>query len=260
MYAIKEIIGFCISLLTSSFSERGSILMYHSIGVNNKFSTVTPKKFEDQLKYLKEKGYTIIPLEEMIARIQKKKSIYKCISITFDDGFEDFYLTVFPLLRKYEIPASLFVTTGYIGGVMPTRQGQNFRIVSEEQLQEMSNSPFVALYPHTEKHPKFSEISTEEAIEEIEVSRQKLEGIIGKKANIFAYPFGVTTESVVSYLSKEGSWLGAVTVQSGLVSDTSDLFLLRRNAIDSAVGMWQFRMKLSDGIVHFNKFKTWIRF
>jgi len=260
MYAIKEIIGFCISLLTPSFSESGSILMYHSVGVNDKFSTVTPKKFEDQIKYLKEKKYTVISLEEMIARIQKKESLYKCISVTFDDGYEDFYHTVFPLLRKYEIPASLFVTTGYIGGVMPTRQGQKFRIVSEEQLQEMANSPFVALYPHTETHPKFSEISTEEAIEEIEASRQKLESVIHRKTNIFAYPFGVTTESVVSYLSKQGSWQGAVTVQSGLVDGDTNLFLLKRNAIDSAVGMWQFRMKLSDGIVRFNKLKKWIRF
>jgi peptidoglycan/xylan/chitin deacetylase (PgdA/CDA1 family) len=260
MSAIKEIIGFCISIVSPPYSRSGSILMYHSIGVNDKFSTVTPKRFEDQLKYLTEKEYSVIPLEEMISRIQNKKSLYKCISITFDDGFEDFYLTVFPLLRKYEIPASLFVTTGYIGAVMPTRQGQKFRIVSEEQLKEMANSSCVALYPHTERHPKFSEISTEEAIQEINSSRQKLEGVIGKKANIFAYPFGNAPQPVVEYLRNHGNWLGAVTVQSGLVDGTTDLFLLNRNAIDSAVGRWQFRMKLSDGIVRFNKLKKWIRF
>lgn len=260
MYVIKEIVGFCISLLTPSFSERGSILMYHSIGVNTKFSTVTPKKFEEQLSYLKKKGYTVIALEEMISRIQKKESLYKCVSLTFDDGFEDFYLTVFPLLKKYEIPASLFVTTGYLGGIMTTRQGQKFPIVSEAQLQEMARVSFVGLYPHTETHPKFSEISTEEAIAEIEVSRQKLESITQRNTNIFAYPSGVTTEPVVSYLSKQGSWLGAVTVQSGLVDGDTNLFLLNRNAIDSAVGMWQFRIKLSDGIVRFNTLKKWIQF
>lgn len=260
MYAIKEIIGLCISLLTPRFSECGSILMYHSIGLNNKFSTVNPKKFEEQLIYLKKKGYAIIPLEEMITRMHKKASLYKCISLTFDDGYDDFYFTVFPLLQKYGICASLFVTTGFIGGVMTTRQGQKFQIVSEEQLKEMAHSPFVALYPHTEKHPKFSEVSTEEAITEIDVSRQRLESIIQRKTNIFAYPFGISTEPVVSYLLQQGSWLGAVTVQSGLVSDTSNPFLLRRNAVDSAVGMWQFRMKLSDGIVRFNKLKTWIKF
>lgn len=260
MYAIKEIISFCICMIAIPFSSRGSILMYHSVGHNDKFSTVTPETFERQLTFLRKRGYTVLPLEEMIKRIQNKESLSRCIALTFDDGYEDFYFTVFPLLERYKMHASLFVTTGYIGGVMTTKQGQKFNIVSEAQMREMAHTPWVSLYSHTETHPKLSDIPIDSAIAEMETSRTRIESITQKKAPVFAYPFGNTSEAIIAYLRSAPQWLAGVIVRPGLVSESPDLLLLPRNSVDSSVGIWQFRMKLTDGIVWFNTLKTWLKF
>ncbi len=76
-------------------------------------SFVTPKSFEKNLKFLS-KHFKILPLEELLYKIDKKKRIKpNTLSITFDCAYNDFYFYAFPLLQKYRVPATVFVPTGY---------------------------------------------------------------------------------------------------------------------------------------------------
>lgn len=251
---IREGIAFTINLLYGNRLHSASILMYHSIGDNDKFSTVTPKNFERQLQFLKKHNYTLVTLHEIMRRKEEGETLKNCVAITFDDGYRDFYTTAFPLLKKYNVPAAVFVVTGNIGGMMRTKQGQVFPIISRNEIIELKESGLVHVYPHTKSHPRLSEISTEEAIIEIETSRNALEDLLGIETPFFAYPFGVYTDSVVDYLQKQEAWKGAVTVVPGLVSlDTYNGMLLKRNMVDSETGKCQFRMKVSDGIEMYTK-------
>ena len=69
--------------------------------------------FEKQIAYLTKK-YNIIPLDEIIERIKKRGNLRRCVAITFDDGFKDNYRNAYPILKKYLVSATIFLTTGYI--------------------------------------------------------------------------------------------------------------------------------------------------
>jgi len=100
--------------------KKGSftILTYHRISDDN-FSDphicVSPYNFEKQLQYLK-KRYEIISLGELVKRILSENTpSEEYVAITFDDGYKDIYTNAYPLLNEYKVPATIFLTTGFIG-------------------------------------------------------------------------------------------------------------------------------------------------
>lgn len=95
--------------------------MYH--GVDNRqmdfilddpYMVVSTKKFEEQIKYLS-KSYNIISMQEMAAYIKKKIPFPpNSVVISFDDGLKNNFINAFPILRKYNAKATIFIITGYI--------------------------------------------------------------------------------------------------------------------------------------------------
>ncbi|MFD2247980.1 polysaccharide deacetylase family protein [Pontibacter ruber] len=75
---------------------------------------VSPENFEQQLQVLKA-GYRVLPLKELAERVRRKKLRCNTVAITFDDGYADNYVVAKPLLEKYNLPATFFVTSGNIG-------------------------------------------------------------------------------------------------------------------------------------------------
>lgn len=76
---------------------------------------VSKNNFEKQIQFIKEE-FNVLPLEVVIGHFKKGKRL-SCsdIAITFDDGYIDNYINAYPILKKYGIPATIFITTGYIG-------------------------------------------------------------------------------------------------------------------------------------------------
>jgi peptidoglycan/xylan/chitin deacetylase (PgdA/CDA1 family) len=103
-------------------AKNGFVLMYHRVLRNSCLDEditepgmyVADKTFEDHLKSLR-KYFTVITLEELISRIHSREKIRNCCAITFDDGWKDNYEIAFPLIKKYEIPITIFLASGFIG-------------------------------------------------------------------------------------------------------------------------------------------------
>jgi len=100
-----------------------SILAYHRIAPIDVDSfilrdiIVDPEDFEKQIIYIKS-NYNIISLHELLeSNSQKNLFPAGSIAITFDDGYEDNYRYAFPILRKHDIPATIFVSTAFVGGI-----------------------------------------------------------------------------------------------------------------------------------------------
>ena len=92
--------------------------MYHRISIKENewsFSPVSPYAFEEQMKFLK-KNFTIVPLSELRAYIEGEKHVKnnRIAIITFDDGYKDNYIYAIPILKKYQIPATIYLTSGHI--------------------------------------------------------------------------------------------------------------------------------------------------
>lgn len=107
------------TLLKSIFNKmpaKGVVLMYHRIAdVSSDIwdLAVSPANFEEQLQVLKR--YNVISLEKLNDLIKHQKNIKNNVSITFDDGYRDNYTAAKPLLEQYNLPATFFITTKFIG-------------------------------------------------------------------------------------------------------------------------------------------------
>ncbi len=102
-----------------------TVLMYHGITASSNpvanfdHKHVEKEKFEDQLMYLQTQ-YTFISLQDFVLWTQGKKTFKKPpVMLTFDDGYKNCYTQLFPILKKYHVPATIFLPTKYIGTKLP---------------------------------------------------------------------------------------------------------------------------------------------
>lgn len=95
-----------------------AILMYHRVCPQIDSWTLeplSPREFERQIEYFC-RSYELLALNQLVAYICQRKTLpEKAVVITFDDGYRDNYLYAYPILKKYRVPATMFLTTGYIG-------------------------------------------------------------------------------------------------------------------------------------------------
>lgn len=195
-----------------AFAEDGiniPILCYHNFNPTIPGSmTLTPQKFEAQLKYLKDNGFTIIPLKEAVEYLQGTRASLppKSVVITADDGWESVYTYMVPLVRKYNIPVTLFI--------YPQTISQGKHAMTWEQLKELQQTGLFDIQGHTYWHPNFkhekkklSASNYEKFVtEQLVKSKKILEDKLDKKIIFLAWPFGIYD----AYLEQEAAKAGYV--------------------------------------------------
>ena len=196
------------------------VLNYHLIS-NRKINSlaITPQEFEEQMAYLHDKGYTTISPDQLLDYIQNSRPLPENpILITFDDGYRDTYLEAYPILKKYNFTATIFLITDYVGN--------NSRYLTWEQVQEMHDNGFI-FGSHTLNHISLSE-STNEYIEyQLTKSREAIEWHLKEPIKYFAYPGGFYNQTTTQLL-KQAGYRGAFTVILGRDKANSDTFALSR--------------------------------
>ena len=163
-------------------------LMYHHVGVlenpqDEQFPfTLRPDMLERQILFLKANGYTPISLAELETAYRAgKSSIQKPVMLTFDDGYLDNYQNLFPMLKKYQVPALIFLITDRVG----TPGYMNW-----DQINEMKASGLVSFGSHTLSHRRLRSLSDEEIAREITESKRLLQEKLGAPVTAFCYPYG----------------------------------------------------------------------
>lgn len=259
-FARTLIFGALNSLFNAEvFSRACAILMYHSVGKNRVFFTVRPEEFERQMEYLQKHGYSVISLSSLIERLGRgDRSLEKCVVVTFDDGYRDNYENAYPILKKYGFPATIFVATGFVGQLMDNAYHEPLRMLSWDELKEMTGSGIIDIEPHTVHHKKLTELSLEVAMEEIQESKKEIEEKLGKKCVSFAYPHG-SSSADVQELARGAGFLAAVTTEEGIISPKKwNPFALKRNSIDSTVNLVAFQAKLGFSNVLYHILKKYV--
>jgi len=197
------------------------VLMYHSIDYNDRITklSVSPESFEAQMEFLHKKRYNVLTLKEAIAFIMKKKRVPpKTLVITFDDGYYNNYAYAYPVLKKYKIPATIFVITSKMG-----EPG----FINRKQLREMSDSGLITIGSHTVNHLWLPDISPKDLRYEVAESRRILEETLGKGVDTFCYPIGAFDENVKKTVEESG-YICAVTTNPGWFKRTDDIFAIKR--------------------------------
>jgi len=165
------------------------ILVYHHFTDNIPESdygfTITPSEFEEHLRYFREKGYNSISFYELNLYLQGKQKLpSKPFIITMDDGYSSNYDYGFPLLKKYNTKASIFIITSSVGKTPGTKPHFTW-----EQAKEMENSGLVEIFNHGIIHEDHTKMTESEFEQKIISSQTDIENNLGKrKVKAFAYP------------------------------------------------------------------------
>jgi peptidoglycan/xylan/chitin deacetylase (PgdA/CDA1 family) len=103
--------------LSSCFTSEVLILLYHRVAdlpLDSQLLGVTPQHFAEHLEILRRYGRPM-RLQQLIQALQSGRLPRRAVVITFDDGYADNLYYAKPLLERYDTPATVFMTTGYIG-------------------------------------------------------------------------------------------------------------------------------------------------
>ncbi len=187
---------------------------------------VTPEELESQVKALSEAGFTFYTVSDAPALMARRlEPAQKRVILTFDDGYEDFYLNALPILQKYNAKATLFVVTGFLGKP---------EYLSVDQLKEVAKSPLVEIASHTVSHPDLETLNEEQQRHEIVDSKTDLEAIIGRPVWTFAYPLGHFDETSEALAAQ--TYIASVAIRGGRTQKPADIDTLRRLRIASLRG------------------------
>lgn len=204
------------------------IIMYHSVSLNpapeNRLA-VSIQAFERQMCFLKKHRYNVLPLEELAALIKDKKKIPpRTLAITFDDGYKNNYSFAFPVLKRYGLPATVFVIINEVN--RPDR-------LSWEQIKAMQDSGIIIIGSHTLGAQPLVNIKSESELKrEIFDSKKILEEELGRPVNMFSYPEGRFNAKIKKLVIDAGYKL-AVATSPGKKFPDDDLLALKRLRISS---------------------------
>jgi peptidoglycan/xylan/chitin deacetylase (PgdA/CDA1 family) len=228
-------------------NKKGAIILtYHSVGdisdkSYSKYS-VSLKNFEEQIRYLISNN-KIISLEKLVTDIKNEVNLSDgSVAITFDDGFKNNYLFAYPILKKYNLPSTIFLATGYIES---EKKWEGFEMLTWKDVSTMSKNG-VSLGAHTHTHPKLTDLPYPAAAKEIMDSKKIIESKVGEKVKFFSYPFGSKDcfDNKIKELLKINEFEGAVTTIYGKNFNGSDIFELKRIAVLNGP-LWMFKYNVS---------------
>jgi len=232
-----------------------SILMYHQVG---KFSRVDShranfcdyRRFQWQMAYLHYFGYRVLSMTEALACVNGDMEIPpRSVVLSFDDGYENFYDYAFPVLQRYQFPATVYMiadmidqTANWMKNISP---GEAPRLMSLKQLQTISTAG-IEIGSHTLSHAKLAELEPAKQYQEIFNSKHILEQKLEREIQHFCYPYGSFNNDAIQNTRKAG-YHSAVTCLRGGMTTEDDPFVLPRKAIsygDTLPGfIWKLTMK-----------------
>lgn len=183
------------------------ILLYHRFGPTVADGmTITTPVFESHLKYLKENGYKVIPLRQLVDWYQKKgpAPAPKSVVIVEDDAHKTVYSDMLPLVRKYNVPVTVFV---YPSAISNAKYAMTW-----DQLRELKKSGLFDFQSHTYWHPNFKRDKKKMKPAEFEKSvgiqlaksKAKIEKELGTRVDMLAWPFGIYDDYLLKRAGEAG--------------------------------------------------------
>ena len=170
------------------------------------------------------------------------------VSVTFDDAFVSVFENALPILKKYKLPAAIFVPTGNLGGTPRWALEENCPdadevVMTKEQITEVKELGFET-FSHTVSHPYLTKIGDIELEFELNESRHTLGGIVGHDISVLSYPHGDCDDKVRQAANETGYRMG-FTVEPDIISDATDALRVGRVKVLPSDGSFKFKLKVS---------------
>lgn len=250
------------------------ILMYHSIsddpedGIHPYYRINTsPKRFAEHMQFLDDNNYKVIDLSEAVKIISETSASphiptshhsnipQKKVVLTFDDGYRDFYVKAFPILKKYGFSATVFLPTAFIGS---KRSGlKDKEHLTWDEVVELYREG-ITFGSHTVTHQPLKILKGVEIKYEIEKSKEIIENNISNRVESFSYPYAFPDGDSsfirrLKILLKESGYLNGVCTRVGTIQSKEDIYFLKRIPLNSDDLIPFFDAKLVGGYDWFRK-------
>ncbi len=215
------------------------IVMFHHVDTysHEELNTISPKKFEKIMAFLKNHHYQVIRLEQLVDAINHHTKLApRSVVLTFDDGYDNNYTYAFPILKKYQFPATIFVISNFIGK-------EDF--LTPGHIKEMVNSGLIDIGSHTKNHVYLPGIKDRNStVDEIAGSKSDLEKFLGRPVDYFCYPSGGFNSDIQSIVHQAG-YKAACTTNRGHDKYNKDIYALKRVRLNNKDYDFSLLMKFS---------------
>lgn len=236
------------------------VLCYHNLATveektnfeSEKDWTIDVKNFEEQLKYFKKHNYKTLTMEEFYEWKQGMLNLpQKSVLITFDDGFLSNYHYAFPLLKKYNMNATVFLIGEYVQNATQTDWDGNIKTYMPLELVENSKEeyPNIDFCSHTyglHYHDSINEVSKEQMEKDFSVFNNNI-----ANTKFLAYPFGQYNENLInSWKSSEGLLAfayGPTRKDYRKASRKDDNYKIPRLNVSHGMEIWKLGLRLLFG-------------
>ena len=171
------------------------IMYYHEVvkrGEGATYQKIEEEKFEAQMRYLQEQGYTSLFFSELDKALPEKSVI-----VSFDDGFRSVYDNAAPIMQKYGIKGNIYLPTAYIG--------QDGKFMDWDMVRRLQENGF-EMQAHTHNHVDIRTLSAEDMQREVQNSNEYFIRELGKAPCAICLPFGTYDRRSVKLLKKTGKY------------------------------------------------------
>lgn len=226
------------------------ILCYHRIVDKPvRYTNLQPAEFAKQMDYLEEHDFNVVPLDVIVDAMQYGTKLpQNTVALTFDDGYKDNYTVAYPILKKHNFPATLFIYPEYIsnGGAALTW----------DDLKAISADPMISIQSHTYTHSDLGKVSRRAGADaklkhELVDSKNTLEQKLDIKIDTLAYPYGVFNPKVLQ-LAKAAGYRSAFTIGTRPIpyvgAKPTDMWTAPRIMVNrgDSLALWASRMKVPE--------------
>jgi peptidoglycan/xylan/chitin deacetylase (PgdA/CDA1 family) len=217
------------------------ILVYHRFAATVADSmTITVSLFEAHLKYLRDNGYQVIPLRQLVDhRLNGGTELpARAVVITADDGHRSVYTRMLRLIRLYRLPVTLFI--------YPSAISNADYAMTWEQLSELKQTGLFDIQSHSFWHPNFKDEKRRLKHDEYEKfvrsqlvkSKETLENKLQSQVTMLAWPFGIFDDELIG-IAREAGYTAGFTIEGRHATPGDSVMALPRYLVTQS-----FQMKL----------------
>jgi peptidoglycan/xylan/chitin deacetylase (PgdA/CDA1 family) len=229
------------------------VLMYHNVSPDvNDHLTISIRNLEKHLRYLSEKGYTCMPLSQIIDN-KHLKLPNRVFVLTFDDAYVNNLDYLYPLLQKYDFHATIMLPVGFLGKINGWDNGSE-PIMNYSQLRSM-DSRYVSFGLHTYGHISLQTASTDEIVADINKCKHELSINTIDYLPVLAYPYGaypkdgIQKKAFFELLQQLGIVYGLRIGNRINKWPLNNRYEVKRIDIRGEDSFWRFKTKLKKGRV-----------
>lgn len=219
-----------------------TVLGYHSINDDESIKSpiiIGKDRLREHLQAIEDLGFTTISVSDLENYLENGKPIpRKSVLITFDDGYLDNYLLAYPLLKEFNMKATIFV--------VPSLLNKN-PYMTVDQVKELSENG-IDIQSHTFSHKDLNSMSYDDQLNEFIKSKKSLEKLTSKKITAVAYPKGLFNDDTLK-ASKDAGYDIGFTVKKGFACKNENNFKINRVLIDYTYSKYDIEEVLIESLI-----------